>query len=55
MAINKDKKKKILMNIYDEQMNRQMRNIKKGGYNLEKAKIDVSKMTKAMNKYNKIN
>jgi hypothetical protein len=48
-----DKKKKVLMNIYDAQINRQLKNIRKGGYNESKALKDVSKMQQVMKKYNK--
>lgn len=48
-----DKKKKVLMNIYDAQINRQLKNIRKGGYTESKALKDVSKMQQVMKKYNK--
>ena len=51
--ITVDKKRKILENIYDEQMNRQARKIKKGTYTGAKAQVDVMKITAVHSKLNK--
>lgn len=45
-----DKKKQVLDRIYDEQINRQQRNIKKGTYTMQKGTIDVLKMGMVHNK-----
>ena len=49
-----NKKKQLLDRIYDEQINRQLRNIKKGTYNLEKGTKDVSKMSKVHSKRDRL-
>lgn len=54
MALTAEKKRKLLMNIYDSQISRQEKKIKSGTYNVQQAQRDIPKMNRALDKYNRI-